>query len=198
MTDKPTFVRQWTVALVWLSLLCIPGCKSEFFVDKGQVESIQGVTFDIRPPHLFIKKAFNLRQEHLSPTQLIQLSEAMSAIAAFTYALLRDPNESSNAMVVPKGVRAPRVLMNLPKRTPLFVNTLQNWKVNPGNIEFTTDYFYTNSNNEFVNFRDNYAFALTPAGWQFSEHPQPQAEGLLSCTHSANRWRICEVLKRSP
>lgn len=180
---------------MWFSLLCTAGCKSEFFIDQGQLENIQGVAFVIKSPHLFIKKAFKLRDASLSPAQLIQISDAMPAIAAFTNAMLRDPNDVDAQFVLPMDVRALRPLMYQPPQTTLFVKTIQNWKVGPGTIEFTTDYFYSNAQGEFVNFRDNYAFALTPAGWLFSNHPRPQAEGLLSCTSSAKGWRVCDTAK---
>jgi len=191
----PTFICRWARALVWLGLLCTAGCKSEFFIDKGQLENIQGVTFVIKSPHLFIKKAFKLHDTSLSPAQLMQISDAMPAIAAFTHAMLRDPNDVGTPFILPIHVRALRPLMHQPSQTTLFVNTLQNWKVRPSDIEFTIDYFYSNAKGEFVNFRDNYAFELTPAGWLFSNHPRPQAEGLLSCTASAKGWRVCDTDK---
>ena len=180
---------------MWLGLFCTAGCKSEFFIDQGQLENIQGVTFAIKSPHLFIKKAFKLHDTSLSPAQLTQISDAMPAIATFTHAMLRDPNDVDTQFILPMDVRALRPLMHQPPQTRLFVKTIQNWKVRPDNIEFTIDYFYSNAQGEFVNFRDNYAFVLTPAGWLFSKHPKPQAEGLLSCTASAKGWRVCDTAK---
>ena len=197
MKSIPTRKYSWTCALAWFSVLFTTGCQSEFFVDQGQIESIRGVAFVIKAPHLFIKKAFNLRDASLSSAQLLQISDAMPAIAAFTEALLSNPSAAHDSTVLVKRVRALRPLMNLSPQTMLFVKTIQNWEVHPGEIKFTTDYFYTNPQGQFVNFRDNYAFVLTSVGWQFSEHPQVQAEGLLGCSKSTNGWQVCTPIKSS-
>lgn len=197
MKSIPTRKYSWTCALAWFSVLFTTGCQSEFFVDQGQIENIRGVAFVIKAPHLFIKKAFNFRDASLSSAQLSQISDAMPAIAAFTDALLGNPNIGHYQSVLPKGVRALRPQMGLSPQTMLFVRTIQNWEVHPGEIKFTTDYFYTTSQGQFVNFRDNYTFALTSLGWQFSEHPQSQAEGLLACSKSTNGWQVCTPIKSS-
>ena len=67
-------------------LLFLSGCAAEFFVDKGHVDEVSGISFKIKPPYLNEKKAFNLRAENLSPWQLQQISDAMPFIAAFTNA----------------------------------------------------------------------------------------------------------------
>lgn len=197
MKSIPTRKYSWTSALAWFGVLFTTGCQSEFFVDQGQIENIRGVAFVIKAPHLFIKKAFNLRDASLSSAQLLQISDAMPAIAAFTEALLSNPSAAHDSTLSSKGLRSLRPLMNLSPQTMLFVKTIQNWEVNPGEIKFTTDYFYTNSQGQFVNFRDNYAFVLTSVGWQFSEHPQVQAEGLLGCSKSTNGWQVCTPIKSS-
>jgi hypothetical protein len=194
----PMFNRHAAHALACLILLCTCACSSEFLVDNGQIENIQGVVFSIKPPHLFIKKAFNLRKEALSSAQLSQISDAMPAIAAFTDAMLSNTNKEADTSTLTKGARALRPLMHTTPQTQLFVKTIQNWQVQPGTIDFTTDYFYTNAQGEFESVRDNYTFVLTPSGWQFSTHPKAQAEGLLSCIKSAKGWRVCDVVKISP
>lgn len=197
MKSIPTRKYSWTCALAWFSVLFTTGCQSEFFVDQGQIENIRGVAFVIKAPHLFIKKAFNFRDASLSSAQLSQISDAMPAIAAFTDALLGNPNTGLYQSVLPKGVRALRPQMGLSPQTMLFVRTIQNWEVHPGEIKFTTDYFYTTPQGQFVNFRDNYTVALTSLEWQFSEHPQSQAEGLLACFKSTNGWQVCTPVKSS-
>lgn len=198
MKSIPARKVRWTGALVWISLLFTTGCRSEFFVDKGQIETIDGVTFVIKAPQLFIKKAFKLRDTSLSSEQLMQISDAMPAIAEFTDALLGNLSTGTGRPVLPAGVRALRTEMNLPPQTALFVKTVQNWTVSSGEIKFTTDYFYTNSQGRFINFRDNYAFVLTSVGWQFSKHPQAHPDGFLTCTTSSQGWRVCESIKPSP
>jgi hypothetical protein len=188
-------IRNLWWALAWCVSMCTTGCHSEFFLDTGHVDNVQGVAFVIKAPHLFIKKAFQLRGELLSVEQLAQISVAMPAIAEFTDALLRQPPTGANNLALPNHVRALRPLMNLSPQTTLFVKTIHNWKVHPSTIEFSTDYFYANAQGEFVNFRDTYAFVLTVEGWQFSNHPRVKAEGLLSCTQSAKGWRVCTPFK---
>jgi len=56
-----------------LGLLFSSGCATEYFVDKGHVDGVGGISFDIKPPYLNEKKAFNLRVENLSPWQLQQI-----------------------------------------------------------------------------------------------------------------------------
>jgi hypothetical protein len=193
MTTLAMYNLRWVLA--WCVLLCTTGCHSEFFLDTGHVDNVQGVAFVIKAPHLFIKKAFQLRGELLSAEQLSQIAVAMPAIAEFTEALLRQPLTGANKLASLNQARALRPLMNLPPQTTLFVKTIHNWKVYPSTIEFSTDYFYANAQGEFVNFRDSYAFELTAAGWQFSNHPRQQAEGLLRCIQSAKGWRVCGTLK---
>jgi hypothetical protein len=43
-----------------------------------------------------------------------------------------------------------------------------------------------------VTFRDNYRFAKTDLGWQFSGHPLAQPEGVLICTHTPAGWMRCD------
>ena len=96
---------KWLVmaAWFWAGMLCMPGCHSAFFVDTGHIDVVNGVAFQIQPPHLFIKKAFHLRDPTLSASQLAQLSEAMPQIAAITDQVLGHARLHSNAEIV--GIR---------------------------------------------------------------------------------------------
>lgn len=127
------------------------------------------------------KKAFKLRHENLSPWQLQQIAEAMPAIAEFTNAVLANNTRSSAAIQLNPKVRSIRQLQHIDQHTFLAVKTLQNWQVTEGQIQFTTDYFYTGPDGHFVFFRDNYVFQKHQQKWAFERHAQAQAEGLLQC-----------------
>jgi hypothetical protein len=176
----------------WLCLLFSAGCSAEFFVDKGHVDAIRGVEFAIQTPYLYEKKAFNLRAENLSAWQLQQIADAMPMIAAFTNAVLANDTRTLVAAKRDGKVRSIRQLQHIDPKTFLAVKTLQNWQVTEGQIQFTTDYFYTGPDGHFVYFRDNYVFQKIQQQWVFERHAQAQAEGLLRCEKPQHGWRQCE------
>ncbi len=178
----------------WFYLLLSSGCSSEYFVDKGHVDAIDGVAFEIKSPYLNEKKAFKLRHENLSPWQLQQIAEAMPAIAEFTNAVLANNTRSSAAIQLNPKVRSIRQLQHIDQHTFLAVKTLQSWQVIEGQIQFTTDYFYTGPDGHFVFFRDNYVFQKHQQKWAFERHAQAQAEGLLQCEKNKQGWRQCQPL----
>ena len=178
----------------WFYLLLSSGCSSEYFVDKGHVDAIDGVAFEIKSPYLNEKKAFKLRHENLSPWQLQQIADAMPDIAAFTNAVLANNTRSSAAIQLNHKVRSIRQLQHIDQHTFLAVKTLQNWQVIEGQIQFTTDYFYTGPDGHFVFFRDNYVFQKHQQKWAFERHAQAQAEGLLQCEKNKQGWRQCQPL----
>ncbi len=179
---------------LWAGMLSMPGCRSEFFVDNGHIDHVDGVAFQIQPPHLFIKKAFHLRDQVLSPWQLQQLAEAMPAIAALTYDVLVSP-QPLHTVQVQTGhighIRSVRALLKLDDATPLFVRALQHWKIQEGTIEWTTDYFWTNAQGERETFRDNYAVRKNAQAWLFTGHPLPAPEGRLRCLKNQSGWVKC-------
>jgi hypothetical protein len=118
------------------------GCATEFFVDKGLVDAVSGISFEIKPPYLNEKKAFNLRAENLSPWQLQQISEAMPFIAAFTYAQLGNGVSPALLPVSETKVRSIRHIQNLNSDTFLAVKPFktgksQRNKSNSTSITFT-------------------------------------------------------------
>ena len=173
------------------------GCATEFFVDKGLVDAVSGISFEIKPPYLNEKKAFNLRAENLSPWQLQQISDAMPFIAAFTNAQLG--NGVSNALLptAETKVRSIRHIQNLNSDTFLAVKTIQNWQITAQHIQFNIDYFYTGQDGHFVFFRDNYIFKTNQQKWVFEKHAKTEPEGVLACEKSPQGWRVCEPLNRS-
>lgn len=175
----------------WLCLLFSVGCSAEFFVDKGHIDVIRGVEFEIKAPYLYEKKAFNLRAENLSAWQLQQISDAMPTIAAFTNSVLANDTRPIAHAKRDSKVRSIRQLQHIDQKTFLAVKTLQNWQVTEGQIQFTTDYFYTGPNGQFVYFRDNYVFQKLQHQWVFERHAQPQPEGLLQCEKPQLGWRQC-------
>ncbi len=79
-----TYLKQFGSLVLGFGLLFSSGYAAEYFVDKGHVDGVSGISFEIKPPYLNEKKAFNLRAKNLSPWQLQQISDAMPFIAAFT------------------------------------------------------------------------------------------------------------------
>ena len=174
---------KWMVMAIWFwaGMLCMPGCESAFFVDKGHIDVVNGVAFEIQPPYLFIKKAFHLRDQALNAAQLAQLSEAMPQIAAITDQVLGHTRLVSSVEVPARSLRAVKDILKLKEATPLYVKALQNWNIQEGSIEWTTDYFWTSEQGHYETFRDNYAIRKSTDGWNFSGHPRASPEGLLTC-----------------
>jgi hypothetical protein len=180
--------------VTWLCLLLSSGCSAEFFFDKGHADSIGDVVFEIKPPYLYEKKAFKLRGEALSPWQLQQMAEAMPAIAEFTHELLANGTRPHLTPPSNAKARSIRQLQHIEHSTFLAVKTLQNWQVNEGYIQFTTDYFYAGSDGQFVYFRDNYVFRKIRQQWRFEQHAHATPEGLLRCEKDRTVWRQCVPL----
>jgi hypothetical protein len=163
-----------------------------FFVDKGHTEVVEGVAFELVPPYLFIKKAFKLRGENLTPAQLRIIQEAMPAIAGMTHQILtRTNNRQTEAQeqVQPRNIYQ---IQDLEGPTQLYIQTLKNWQVTETSIQFSSDYFYTPSRGLKVNFRDTYVFTKSHNAWQFSKHPRSAPEGVLKCTKTAEGWIRCD------
>jgi hypothetical protein len=186
---------KWLVLAVWFwaGMLCMPGCHSAFFVDKGHIDVVNGVAFQIQPPHLFIKKAFHLRDQAMSASQLAQLSEAMPQIAAITDQVLGHARLHSNAEVPAKFLRSVRDILKLNEGTPLYVKAIQNWQIQEASIEWTTDYFWTSEQGHYETFRDNYAIHRSADGWHFSGHPRTRPEGRLTCIKDQSGKVQCGV-----
>jgi hypothetical protein len=172
------------------------GCSTEYFVDKGHVDWVSGISFDIKPPYLNEKKAFNLRFENLRPWQLQQISEAMPFIAAFTNARLGNGTSPSLLPISEIKVRNIREIQNIRFDTFLAVKTIQNWQITAEQIQFNIDYFYMGQDGHFVNYRDNYLFKSKNQMWVFEKHVETQPEGVLTCGKNPNGWRVCMPLKR--
>ncbi len=171
-----------------------------FFVDKGQTDVVEGVAFELVPPYLFIKKAFKLRGENLTPAQLRIIQEAMPAIAGMTHQILtRTNNRQTEAQeqeqvqvqvqVKPRNIYQ---IQNIEGPTQLYIQTLKNWQVTETSIQFSSDYFYTPSRGPKVNFRDTYVFTKSHNVWQFSKHPRSAPDGVLKCTKTAEGWMRCD------
>ena len=173
------------------------GCATEFFVDKGLVDGVSGISFEIKPPYLNEKKAFNLRAENLSPWQLQQISDAMPFIAAFTNAQLGNGPSPALLPTSETKVRSIRNIQNLNSDTFLAVKTIQNWQITAQQIQFNIDYFYTGQDGHFVFFRDNYIFKTNQQKWVFEKHAKTEPEGVLACEKSPQGWRVCEPLNRA-
>jgi hypothetical protein len=166
-------------------------------VDKGLVDAVSGISFEIKPPYLNEKKAFNLRAEILSPWQLQQISDAMPFIAAFTHAQLGNGVSRALLPVSETKVRSIRNIQNLNSDTFLAVKTIQNWQITAQQIQFNIDYFYTGQDGHFVFFRDNYIFKINQQKWGFEKHAKTEPEGVLVCEKSPQGWRVCEPLNRA-
>jgi hypothetical protein len=163
-----------------------------FFVDKGHTEVVEGVAFELVPPYLFIKKAFKLRGENLTPAQLRIIQEAMPAIAGMTHQILTRANNrqtEAQEQVQPRNIYQ---IQDLEGPTQLYIQTLKNWQVTETSIQFSSDYFYTPSRGLKVNFRDTYVFTKSHNAWQFSKHPRSAPEGVLKCTKTAEGWIRCD------
>jgi hypothetical protein len=177
--------------------LFFSGCATDFFVDKGHVDGVSGISFEIKPPYLNEKKAFNLRAENLSPWQLQQISDAMPFIAAFTNAQLGNGVSPALLPASETKVRSIRNIQNLNSDTFLAVKTIQNWQITARQIQFNIDYFYTGQDGHFVFFRDNYIFKSNKQKWVFEKHAKTEPEGVLVCEKSPQGWRVCEPLHRA-
>ena len=172
------------------------GYAAEYFVDKGHVDGVSGISFEIKPPYLNEKKAFNLRAENLSPWQLQQISDAMPFIAAFTNAQLGNGVSPALLPTSETKVRSIRNIQNLNSDTFLTVKTIQNWQITAQHIQFNIDYFYTGQDGHFVFYRDNYIFKSNKQKWVFEKHAKTEPEGVLVCEKSPQGWRVCEPLNR--
>ena len=177
--------------------LFFSGCATDFFVDKGHVDGVSGISFEIKPPYLNEKKAFNLRAENLSPWQLQQISDAMPFIAAFTNAQLGNGVSPALLPASETKVRSIRNIQNLNSDTFLAVKTIQNWQITAQQIQFNIDYFYTGQDGHFVFFRDNYIFKSNKQKWVFEKHAKTEPEGVLVCEKSPQGWRVCVPLHRA-
>ena len=173
------------------------GCATEFFVDKGLVDAVSGISFEIKPPYLNEKKAFNLRAENLSPWQLQQISDAMPFIAAFTNAQLGNGISPALLPASEIKVRSIRDIQNLKSDTFLAVKTIQNWQITAHQIQFNIDYFYTGQDGHFVYFRDNYVFKTHQQKWVFEKHATTAPEGVLACEKNPQGWRVCQPRHRA-
>ena len=192
-----TYRKLFGSSVLGFGLLFSSGCATEYFVDKGHVDGVGGISFDIKPPYLNEKKAFNLRVQNLSPWQLQQISDAMPFIAAFTNAQLG--NGISPALVPASEIKARSIrdIQNLNSDTFLAVKTIQNWHITAQHIQFNIDYFYTGQDGHFVFYRDNYVFNLKNQKWVFEKHAKSEPEGVLACVKSPLGWRVCEPLQRA-
>ena len=191
-----TYRKLFKSLVFGLGLLFSAGCSTEYFVDKGHVDGVGGISFEIKPPYLNEKKAFNLRGENLSPWQLQQISDAMPFIAAFTNAQLG--NAISPALLPASETKARNIrhIQNLNSDTFLAVKTIQNWQITAQQIQFNIDYFYTGQDGHFVFYRDNYVFKTNKQEWVFEKHAKTEPEGVLVCEKSPQGWRVCVPINR--
>lgn len=165
-----------------------------FFVDKGQTDVVEGVAFELVPPYLFIKKAFKLRGENLTPAQLRIIQEAMPAIAGMTHQILTRTNNRQTKAREQEQVKPRNIyqIQNIEGPTQLYIQTLKNWQVTETSIQFSSDYFYTPSRGTKVNFRDTYVFTKSHNVWQFSKHPRSAPDGVLKCIKTVEGWMRCD------
>jgi hypothetical protein len=192
-----TYLKLFRSMVLGVGWLFSSGCSTEFFMDKGLVDAVSGISFEIKPPYLNEKKAFNLRAEILSPWQLQQISDAMPFIAAFTHAQLGNGVSRALLPASETKVRSIRNIQNLNSDTFLAVKTIQNWQITAQQIQFNIDYFYTGQDGHFVFFRDNYIFKINQQKWGFEKHAKTEPEGVLVCEKSLQGWRVCEPLNRA-
>ena len=192
-----TFRKLFKSLVFGLGLLFSAGCSTEYFVDKGQVDGVGGISFEIKPPYLNEKKAFKLRGENLSPWQLQQISDAMPFIAAFTNEQLGNAISAALLPASETKVRNIRHIQNLNSDTFLAVKTIQNWQITAQHIQFNIDYFYTAQDGHFVYFRDNYVFKTNKQQWVFEKHAKTEPEGVLVCEKSLQGWRVCVPINRT-
>ncbi len=187
-------------ALFLLSIGLSSAWARAFFVDKGHTETIDGIAFEIVPPHLFIKKAFKLQGENLTPAQLRVIREAMPAIASMTHQVLTRPIIQPAERQVEVGVERedqaqPRNIyqsQDIESSAQLYIQTLKNWQVKETSIQFSSDYFYRPGQGHTVNFRDTYVFTKSQNRWQFLKHPQSEPDGVLKCNKTAEGWMRCD------
>jgi len=191
-----TYRKLFGCLVLGFGLLFSSGYAAEYFVDKGHVDGVSGISFEIKPPYLNEKKAFNLRAENLSPWQLQQISDAMPFIAAFTNAQLGNGVSPALLPTSETKVRSIRNIQNLNSDTFLTVKTIQNWQITAQHIQFNFDYFYTGQDGHFVFYRDNYIFKSNKQKWVFEKHAKTEPEGVLVCEKSPQGWRVCEPLNR--
>lgn len=192
-----TYRKLFESLVFGLGLLFSSGCSTEYFVDKGHIDGVGGIFFEIKPPYLNEKKAFNLRGENLSPWQLQQISDAMPFIAAFTNAQLGNAISPALLPASETKVRNIRHIQNLNSDTFLTVKTIQNWHITAQHIQFNIDYFYTGQDGHFVYYRDNYVFKTNKQQWVFEKHAKTEPEGVLVCEKSPQGWRVCEPINRA-
>lgn len=172
---------------------------ASFFVDKGHTDVVEGVAFEIVSPHLFIKKAFKLRGENLTPSQLLLIREAMPAIAGMTQQILLRPlnryvQAPQNAALLE--VPQPRniyQLQDIESPVQLFIQTIKNWQVTESSIQFSSDYFYRPGLGHTVNFRDTYLFTKANGSWRFMKHPNSMPDGVLQCAQTSAGWMRCDL-----
>lgn len=196
MTARPVAYRSIKIgaavlALFLLSIGLSSVWASAFFVDKGHTETIDGIAFEIVPPHLFIKKAFKLQDQNLTPAQLRTIREAMPAIARMTHQVLTraDIKSAEVGQARPRNIYQ---IQNIESSTQLYIQTLKNWQVTETSIQFSSDYFYRPSRGHTVNFRDTYVFTKSQNKWQFLKHPQSEPDGVLKCNKTAEGWMRCD------
>jgi len=192
-----TYRKLFESLVFGLGLLFSSGCSTEYFVDKGHVDGVGGISFEIKPPYLNEKKAFNLRGENLSPWQLQQISDAMPFIAAFTNEQLGNAISAALLPASETKVRNIRHIQNLNSDTFLAVKTIQNWQITAQQIQFNIDYFYTGQDGHFVYFRDNYVFKTNKQQWVFEKHAKTEPEGVLVCEKTPQGWRVCVPINRA-
>jgi len=192
-----TYRKQYGSFVLGFGLLFSSGCATEYFVDKGHVMWVGGISFEIKPPYLNEKKAFNLNVENLSSWQLQQISDAMPFIAAFTNAQLGNGISPALLPASEIKVRSIRDIQNLNSDTFLAVKTIQNWQISAQQIQFNIDYFYTGQDGHFVYYRDNYVFKQNDQKWVFEKHAKTEPDGVLACEKNPHGWRVCEPLKRA-
>ena len=192
-----TYLKLLGSLVLGLGWLFFSGCATDLFVDKGHVDGVSGISFEIKPPYLNEKKAFNLRVQNLSPWQLQQISDAMPFIAAFTNEQLG--NGISPALVPASEIKARSIrdIQNLKSDTFLAVKTIQNWQITAHQIQFNIDYFYTGQDGHFVYFRDNYVFKTHQQKWVFEKHATTAPEGVLACEKNPQGWRVCQPRHRA-
>jgi hypothetical protein len=196
LTARPVAYRSIKIgaavlALFLLSIGLSSVWASAFFVDKGHTETIDGIAFEIVPPHLFIKKAFKLQDQNLTPAQLRTIREAMPAIARMTHQVLTraDIKSAEVGQARPRNIYQ---IQNIESSTQLYIQTLKNWQVTETSIQFSSDYFYRPSRGHTVNFRDTYVFTKSQNKWQFLKHPQSEPDGVLKCNKTAEGWMRCD------
>jgi hypothetical protein len=203
MIANQTIFLAASVAMFWCFMASAKAMS--FFVDKGHTDLVQGVAFEIVPPQLFIKKAFKLRDENLTPAQLLLIREAMPAIADMTQTLLRRPSNSQSPLqsqsylaqhLMAEQMPQPRnvyQLQNIASPIQLYIQSLKNWQVTDTSIQFSSDYFYSSTRGHVVNFRDSYVFTKSAHGWHFLHHPNSTPDGILACKKTADAWMRCEL-----